>query len=159
MIIHPCSFPGLKFHLFYFYILRRLPPVLRPDDQSTILEVGLERGIPLYAKLCHFAKEECWMVDASLAANQLVIALESLTLQLLRTSIDPGMVDVIFSKLLLWTRGQEGSMRRAVLTLLRLTLTTFVREVEFEPGAPTRFSQGHVMIAKVSVSFSVFTFF
>ena len=133
-------------------VLRRLPPVLRPDDQSTILVAGLERGIPMYAKLCHFAKEECWMVDASLAANQLVIALESLMLQLLRSSIDPGMVDIIFFQLLPWTRGQEGSMRRAALTLLRLTLTTFVREVEFEPGAPTRFSQGHVMIARVSVN-------
>lgn len=90
------------------------------------------------------------MVDASLAANQLLIALESMTLQLLRSSLDPSMVDIIFSQLLPWTRVQEGSVRRASLTLLKLTLATFVKEVEFEPGAPTRFSQGHVMIAKVS---------
>ena len=40
-------------------------------------------------------------------------------------------------------------MRRAALSLLKLVLTTFLHEVEFEPGAPTRFSQGHVMVAKV----------
>lgn len=91
------------------------------------------------------------MVDASLAANQLLMALESLTLQLLRSTLDPSMIDIIFSQLLPWSRGPEGSMRRAALTLLRLALTTFVREVEFEPGAPTRFSQGHVMIAKASL--------
>lgn len=123
--------------------------MLRPDDQSTILEAGLEVGIPNYAKLCHFAKEECWMVDASLAANQLLMALETLVLQLLRSSLDPGMVDVIFSQLLPWARGQEGSVRRAALALLKLALATFVREVEFEPGAPTRFGQGHFMLAKV----------
>lgn len=89
------------------------------------------------------------MIDASLAANQLLIGLESLILQLLRSSLDPGMVDIIFSQLLPWTKGHEGSIRRAALTLLRLALSTFVKEVEFEPGAPTRFSQGHVMIAKV----------
>ncbi len=115
-----------------------------------MLETGLERGIPLYAKLCQFAMEECWMIDASLAANHLLIALESLILHLLRSSPDPGMVDIIFSQLMPWANGQEGPMRRAALTLLRLTLTTFVREVEFEPGAPTRFGQGHFMIARVS---------
>jgi hypothetical protein len=124
---------------------------LGPDDQSTVLETGLERGIPLYAKLCQFATEECWMVDASLAANHLLIALESLTLHLLRSSLDPGMVDIIFSQLMPWTNGKEGPMRRAALTLLRLAFTTFVREVEFEPGAPTRFGQGHIMIARVSL--------
>lgn len=129
--------------------LIRLPPVLGPDDQSTVLETGLERGIPLYAQLCQFAMEEWGMVDASLAANQLLIALENLTLQFLRSSLDPAMVDIIFSQLQPWARGQEGPMRRAALTLLKLTLATFFREVEFEPGAPTRFGQGHIMIAKI----------
>lgn len=119
------------------------------DDQSTLLEAALERGIPLYAKLCRFAKEECWMVDASLAANQLLIALEHFVLNLLHSSLDPSTVDIIFSQLMPWSRATEGSMRRAALSLLRLALATFVKEVEFEPGAPTRFSQGHLMVAKV----------
>ena len=95
------------------------------------------------------------MVDASLAANQLLMALENLTLQLLRSMLDPSAVDILFSQLMPWSKAQEGSMRRAGLSLLRLTLATFVKEVEFEPGAPTRFSQGHNMIAKVNISFKI----
>ena len=122
---------------------------MRTEDQSVLLEAGLERCIPIYAKLCSYAKEECWLVDASLAANQLLMALENFTLHLLRSCLDPSCVDVIFSQLLPWTKGQEEAMRRAALSLLKLVLTTFLHEVEFEPGAPTRFSQGHVMVAKV----------
>lgn len=103
----------------------------------------------MYAKLCRYAREECWVVDASLAANQLLMAIENFTLHLLRSCLDPSCVDIIFSQLLPWTKGQEEAMRRASLTLLKLVYTTFLQEVEFEPGAPTRFSQGHIMIAKV----------
>lgn len=90
------------------------------------------------------------MVGASLAANQLLMSLENLALQMLRSTLDPSAVDILFSQLLPWSKAQESSMRRAGLSLLRLTLATFVKEVEFEPGAPTRFSQGHAMLAKVS---------
>ena len=111
------------------------------------------------------------MVDASLAANQLLMAMENfictipyiscslaiingisiLLVNLLHSSLDPSTVDVIFSLLLPWSRATEGSMRRAALSLLKLALGTFVKDVEFEPGAPSRFSQGHLMVAKVNL--------
>lgn len=94
------------------------------------------------------------MVEASLAANQLLMAMEQLMLNLLRQSLDPGSVDVLFSQLLPWMRSPQEASRRAALALFKLVLATFVNEIAFEPGAPTRFSQGHIMLAKVSFMFS-----
>lgn len=62
---------------------------------------------------------------------------------------------MIFSQLLPWTRGQEEAMRRSSLNLLKLAMTTLSKEVEFQPGAPTRFSQGHLMMSKVTSTLGV----
>lgn len=35
--------------------VRQLPPSLLSDNQSILAEAGLERGIILYTKLCHYA--------------------------------------------------------------------------------------------------------
>ena len=89
------------------------------------------------------------MVEASLAANQLLMAMEQVMLNLLRQSLDPGSLDILCSQLLPWMRSPQEASRRAALGLFKLILSTFFNEIVFEPGAPSRFSQGTILLAKV----------
>lgn len=142
--------------LFNFLLFNsQVQPVLCAGDQSTLIEASLEKSIPIYASLFRFANEENFSVEASQVASQLLESTEKLVIELLRLSLDPGGMDIIFTQLLPWSRGQEEAVRRSSLKLLKTALVTLSKEVEFQPGTPTSFSQGHLMIAKVPHVFKI----
>lgn len=131
-------------------IFSALEPVLNASDQSILLETSLEKALPLYAALARLSHDESSCADASLTAGvELLESMERLVINLLRLSLDPGGMDMVFTLLLPWSKGQEEALRRNSLRLLKLALVTLSKEVEYQPGAPTRFSQGHLMISKV----------
>lgn len=133
-----------------------IPPSIGPEDQSILLDRILEHVISMYDKLDQFANDEqcADVAAANESAQQLLAALEGFVLNLLREALHPGTVDVIFSKFIVWAKSKQEAIRRASLTLLRISLATFGRELTFEPGAPTRFSDGHNMLAKVRLVIS-----
>ena len=128
-----------------------LPPGIGSDDQSILLDAAYEYGITLYSKLMTASLDFPPAVVISLhsVTHDLLNALEHLTLSVLREALHPATMDVVFSKVFIWTKSKNDAMRLASMTILKSSLELFRNGMTFEPGAPSRFGEGHSMLAKI----------